>query len=84
MTEEEEWYDLICFMVTSARGLVDEPKNYCPARMMDAVEKLLNLLKDRDIEKYEAVRKKIEKENFFDMEDDELSETLDEIVEMLL
>ncbi len=40
---------LLCFMISSARGLLDEPKLYGPRRLVDAAEKLLELLEEADI-----------------------------------
>jgi len=35
---------LLCFMISSARGLIDEPKLYGPRRLVDGAEMLLELL----------------------------------------
>jgi hypothetical protein len=35
---------LLCFMITSARGLLDEPKLGGPRRLLDASERLLEFL----------------------------------------
>lgn len=40
---------LLCFMISSAHGLLDEPKLYGPRRLVDAAEKLLELLEGTDI-----------------------------------
>jgi hypothetical protein len=34
---------LISYMLTSARGLVDEPKIYGPSRLVEAAKRLINL-----------------------------------------
>jgi len=35
---------LVGFLLTSARGLVDEPKDYGPARLLDAAGRLLTVM----------------------------------------
>ena len=37
---------LICFMVVSARGLVDEPKLYGPMRLMELTQKLIDFAQE--------------------------------------
>jgi hypothetical protein len=37
---------LISYMLTSARGLVDEPKIYGPSRLVEAAKRLINLAED--------------------------------------
>lgn len=39
-----EMYLLACYLVSSARGLVDEPKAYGPLRLVDAASRLIGLL----------------------------------------
>jgi hypothetical protein len=38
---------LIGFMLTSAHGLVDEPKSYGPARLVEAAGRLLDMMEER-------------------------------------
>jgi hypothetical protein len=40
---------LLCFMITSARGLLDEPKLGGPRRLLDSAERLLDFLEQVDI-----------------------------------
>ena len=84
MNEGDEYYELVTFMITSARGLIDEPKEYAPARMMDSVEKLLKIVEKNDIKEYKEIREIIENENFFNKDEEELADSLDDLVEMLL
>ncbi len=45
--EEKLRYDLLklfCYMITSARGCVEEPKLYGPFRLIDSVERIITLL----------------------------------------
>ena len=46
---QEQAVRLLCFMVSSARGLLDEPKLYGPRRLVDATEQLLSLLEQAGI-----------------------------------
>ena len=41
-------FKLVCFMISSARGLLDEPKLYGPRRLVDATDMLLELLEGAD------------------------------------
>jgi len=40
---EHEYISLICYLITSARGLVDEPKIYGPSRLLYAAQRLVRL-----------------------------------------
>ena len=46
---EEKVYELISYMVVSARNLLDEPSRYGPLRLLDATRRLIILLKDMGI-----------------------------------
>ena len=37
---------LICSLITSARGLVDEPKSYGPLRLLEAVQGVISLAEE--------------------------------------
>jgi hypothetical protein len=43
-----ELMELIGYMVTSARGLVDEPKSYGPFRLIEGASRLCELLSKED------------------------------------
>jgi hypothetical protein len=43
---ESQIISLICYMITSARGLVDEPKVYGSSRLVEAARRLINLAND--------------------------------------
>ena len=56
-------FDLIGYMLTSARGLMDEPRTYGPFRLIDGVSRLCALLEQEDTpygEFFTVLRKKIE------------------------
>lgn len=40
MLTEEEVVELLAFLVTAARNLLDEPANYGPMRLLDGAERL--------------------------------------------
>jgi len=52
---------LFIYMVTSARGCVDEPKIYGPFRIIDSISKLYSILKENNLMVNEEVSKIIEK-----------------------
>lgn len=43
MPPENSLFELALFILTSARTIIDEPKRYGPRRLMDTLEKLVNL-----------------------------------------
>lgn len=42
----DEHFKLLAFLITSARGCVDEPHLYGPLRLIDAASRLINIMKD--------------------------------------
>ncbi len=88
MTEEKDlYYDLICFLATSARGSVKEPNLYGSFRMVEAIERLIDVMgKRKDVEDfYLGLRDEIKKRKYSVMEDErEFIEFLDDIVNMLV
>lgn len=44
-----ELLKLCCFIITSARGCIDEPKAYGPLRLLDSVERLITLLDNQGL-----------------------------------
>jgi len=66
-------FDLIGYMLTSARGLVDEPRLYGPFRLVDGVSRLCTLLEQeasphRDF--FAGLREKIDEGKFSVMTDE--------------
>ena len=47
--EQELIYDFIGYVLTSARGLYQEPQSYGPMRMIDTLENAISLLKEIDV-----------------------------------
>ena len=56
-----EWIELFCFMTTSARGLIGEPEIYGPFRLIDSLEKIIELLQTHNVLNDEFLRKEKEK-----------------------
>lgn len=44
-----ELLKLYCYMITSARGCIDEPKAYGPLRLLDSVERIITLLDNQGL-----------------------------------
>lgn len=40
----DSYFELLSFLITSARGLIDEPQIYGPLRLLDAAIKLINIM----------------------------------------
>ncbi len=59
---EEKVFELVSYVVVSARNLLDEPAKYGPFRLLDTASRLIGVLKEfgLDSERLEAVREKIE------------------------
>jgi|Deesub1362A_J573_1020465.scaffolds.fasta_scaffold00459_12 hypothetical protein len=78
-----EFFELLCYMLTSARGLIEEPGTYGPFRLVDAASRLISIL-----EKYQIAdnfllieRKKIDEGKYSVMEGEEkFREFLDNII----
>jgi len=70
---EQEFFELICFMVTSARNLIQENRLYGPLRLVDAVSRLVDILEKLDLKspRLEAIRERIEKGEDTVMESEE-------------
>jgi len=74
---------LFCYMITSARGCVEEPKLYGPFRLIDSVGRIITLLDNEgladDFLKKEMV--KIEESKYLVMQDEKgFIKFLDELV----
>ena len=59
---EREFFELICYMVTSARNLIQENKLYGPLRLVDAVSRLVDVLERLDLKspRLEMIQGRIE------------------------
>ena len=87
MTDKEiyrELMDLMGFMITSARGLLDEPPLYGPFRLIDGASRICSILEGKvesDSDFLMRLRSKIDEGKFSVMTDvDTFKLMLDEIV----
>ena len=89
--DEKEIIKLFAYMVTSARGCVDEPKIYGPFRLIDSISKLYSILKENTLIGNEEVSKiigKIEEKKYSCMTDEKefvtmLDDVIDDFVALL-
>ena len=44
----QDFIEIIGYMITSARGLIDEPKSYGPFRLIEGVSRLCEILMKED------------------------------------
>jgi hypothetical protein len=52
----DKHFQLLAFLITSARGCVDEPKLYGPLRLLDAASKLIEIMEDEGKASEEVLR----------------------------
>ncbi len=45
----DDLFELFCFMISSARGLMDEPKDYGPFRIVDSISRLITILEKHQL-----------------------------------
>jgi hypothetical protein len=80
---ERDLFELFCFMISSARGLMDEPKAYGPFRIIDAMSRLISILEKHNLADEFLVkeREKIEEGKYSVMDSEEIfKEFLDSLV----
>jgi hypothetical protein len=70
---EQEFFELVCFMVTSARNLIQENRLYGPLRLVDAVSRLVSILEKLDLKspRLAAIQEQIEEGEDTVMESEE-------------
>jgi len=70
---EQEFFELIAFMVTSARNLIEETKLYGPLRLVDAVSRLIDVLQKHDLSspRLETIQRQIEEGKYRVMDSEE-------------
>jgi hypothetical protein len=74
---------LLCYMGSSARGLLDEPVSYGPFRLIDGVSRLIGILEEEGIidEELSRIKGLIEQGKFLAMTDhNQFKNLLDEVV----
>jgi len=70
---EREFFELTCYMVTSARNLIPENKLYGPFRLIDAVSRLIDIIQKLGLKspRLETIQKQIEEGKYKVMETEE-------------
>jgi hypothetical protein len=70
---EQEFFELTCYMVTSARNLIQENRLYGPFRLIDAASRLIDVVERLDLKspRLEAIQKQIEEGKDLVMESEE-------------
>jgi len=84
---DDGYFNLICYIATSARGCVEEPKMYGPFRLIDTIDRLIEVMDKRNEsnEFYNKLQGKIQNKKYSVMHDEEeFINFLDEVVEMLV
>jgi len=87
---KDEHFQLLAFLITSARGCVDEPVLYGPLRLVDAASRLIGIMEDEgksndEISKLKELIKEKKDLVMYDEEEfirflDELSKELGKII----
>jgi hypothetical protein len=84
---EHQLISLICYQISSARGLVDEPKIYGPSRLVEAARRAIDLAEDLGIQRgsLAEVSRRIEEGRLEALMKDEETfiRFLDDLVELL-
>lgn len=84
---EDEHFKLLAFLITSARGCVDEPLLYGPLRLVDAASKLIDImrLEGKAVEKLDEIQRMINEGKHLVMYDEEaFIRLLDDLVKELV
>ncbi len=54
----DPYFELLSFLITSARGLLEEPVIYGPLRLVEAARKLLDIMEEKGISTSELIELK--------------------------
>jgi hypothetical protein len=82
-TFKGQMLELVCYMLTSACDLPNEPKSYGPFRLIDAASRLIDILSENQCSspELEKIQEKIEAEKFKVIEDEsQASSILNDLV----
>lgn len=85
--ELEKFFELVGYMVTSARNLLDETPAYGPFRLVDAASRLIAVLEAEALadQRLLAIRNEIESSKYSVMEDPtKFRQFLDSVVDLLV
>lgn len=83
MNSNADFYRLISFLLTSARGCIDEPKMYGPFRLVDAGKRLIDILDERGLADVflKQIRTKLDETEGIDIGDEErFIKSLDDLI----
>lgn len=79
---KEELFNLIAYMITSARGLYEEPADYGTFRLLDSAGRLLAIMESQGLSDpfLAELRHSVDEERERNMDPDRQGERLDELV----
>ena len=83
----EEIVQLLCYMITCARGLFDEPVSYGPLRLIESVTRLIEIIEKQKLADNEllTIKELIDQNKFLIKTNQEkFKSVLDEIVIILV
>ncbi|WP_461865645.1 DUF6092 family protein [Thermococcus sp.] len=83
---KDKHFQLLAFLITSARGCVDEPKLYGPLRLLDAASRLIDIMEDEGKSNDEILKLKELIEENIDVlmyDEEEFIRLLDELAKQL-
>ena len=77
----EEFFMLVGFLLTSANGLIDEPKSYGPSRLLDAAGRVLAIMDQQGMldDPLKELKIQIDRERFNSMDEERLLARTDEL-----
>jgi len=84
---EERVFELVGYMVTSGRNLLNETPLYGPFRLVDAASRLISMLEEEGVvsDRLHAMRTEIDAGKYFVMSDvEEFESFLDSLVDTLV
>jgi hypothetical protein len=84
---ESEAISLVCFFAVSARELFNDPKFYGPMRLMEATQRLIEMVESSGV-RHELLAEVSQKIDTFDLEalpegEEEFVSSLDELIVLL-
>lgn len=80
---EEDFFEVICYMISSAANLPRETKAYGPFRLIDAASRLVTVLENNGVQstRLEVLRSKIDKMKYGVMVDvEQFNQALQDLV----
>lgn len=79
---KEELFNLTAYMITSARGLYDEPADYGIFRLLDSAGRLLAIMESQGLSDpfLAELRQSVDEEREGNMDPDRQGERLDQLV----